>query len=393
MSARDEFDGLDQRHVEAVLRPSMVTFEPLGAQHAADKEAGVWAEEWGCHSQTHDVVWPNDLGPPPPIMGLQHLKRALLRFPAATWLGWDQIHPRALLRLDDSLLLALLRLLFLCECQGKWPLAVALVVIVLLPKPDGGRRPIGLLPSLPRIWMRIRRTVAEEWESLNKRSYLYAGAGKGAPIATWKQAARAEVASSIDGAQCGLALLDLVKAFERVQWHILVREAFRLRYPLWILRLSIAAYRMGRTVRVDSIFSFIVFAVRGITAGSGLATTELRVLMINIVDSACVLYPAVIPVLYVDDLSVEVAGTRRLVITYLIPFELCVCKRMREDLLEVSRKKSVVTSSTDWLGFELQRGLAEFGVCYSRRVKSFGAGLGAGSRRNTNVASDCLRAF
>ena len=39
--------------------------------------------------------------------------------------------------------------------------------------------------------MRIRRTVAQEWELLNKRSYLYAGAGKGAPIATWKQAARA----------------------------------------------------------------------------------------------------------------------------------------------------------------------------------------------------------
>ncbi len=36
-------------------------------------------------------------------------------------------------------------------------------------------------------------------------------------------------------------LLDLVKAFDRVPHHVLVREAMRLRYSLWLVRLAIAA--------------------------------------------------------------------------------------------------------------------------------------------------------
>ena len=59
-------------------------------------------------------------------------------------------------------------------------------------------------------------------------------------------------------------------------------------YSLWVLRLSLAAYRLARVLRVDGAFSNFIVATRGITAGSGLATTELRVLMTNIVDGVCV---------------------------------------------------------------------------------------------------------
>ena len=49
------------------------------------------------------------------------------------------------------------------------------------------------------------------------RSWIYAGVGKGADIAAWKQAARAELASTAKWkAGYAQALLDLVTAFERV---------------------------------------------------------------------------------------------------------------------------------------------------------------------------------
>eukprot|EP00975_Prorocentrum_lima_P059075 12389603-Prorocentrum_lima.AAC.1 len=38
------------------------------------------------------------------------------------------------------------------------------VMIVYLPKPDGGQRPIGLLPSIARLWGRIQVPVAKAWE-------------------------------------------------------------------------------------------------------------------------------------------------------------------------------------------------------------------------------------
>jgi hypothetical protein len=117
--------------------------------------------------------------------------------------------------------------------EGNWPLAVRLVVIVLLPKLDGGFRPIGLLPLLPRIWMRARRDAAQEWERANARSSLYGGEAKGATVAAWKQAARAELANIL-GASYAQVLLDLVKAFERIPHWVLVREARRLGYPFMV---------------------------------------------------------------------------------------------------------------------------------------------------------------
>ena len=392
LSEADLLDELDECQLVA-LRRTVSEAQPMTVQQLADKEATIWAAEWGVGREVQEVTWPADLGPPPPLMTLCSLKRALASFAEATGLGWDDLHPRALLRLSDSLLLALLRLLAACERYGRWPRGVAVVIIALLPKPDGGRRPIGLFPLLPRVWMRVRRDVAREWERLHERPYLYAGVGKGANVAAWKQAARAELALAIPGVEYGQALLDLVKAFDRVPHHILAREAAHLGYSLWVLRLALAAYRLGRVLRLDGAISSLVFALRGITAGSGLATTEMRILLMRIVDEACVLYPAVTPTLFVDDLSAEVAGTRRFILRYLIPFVLFVCDRMTNDHLEISRKKSVCVASSDSLGKDLARGLQRFGIRCVRRVKSLGSGLGAGARRNAQVTMARLRAF
>ncbi len=241
--------------------------------------------------------------------------------------------------------------------------------------------------------MRIRRQVARDWELANPRPYLYAGVGKGANVAAWKQGARAELAQSLPHVLYGQALLDLVKAFERVPHHVLVREAIRLGYSLWILRLALAAYRLGRVIRVDGILSTVVYAARGITAGSGLATTEMRILLMHIVDSACRLYPAATPTLFVDDLSIEAAGTFTYIRKHLVPFVLYVCDRMTDDLLEVSKAKSVCTASSEELGHTLERDLRRYGIRFMRRVKSLGVGLGAGVRRNAVVGAARLRAF
>lgn len=66
-----------------------------------------------------------------------------------------------------------------CEVAGRWPDAVEeLAIIVSLPKPEGGFRPIGLLPTLSRIWSSARRAVAREWERVNERAYSYVGEAK-----------------------------------------------------------------------------------------------------------------------------------------------------------------------------------------------------------------------
>ena len=106
--------------------------------------------------------------------------------------------------------------------------------------------------------MRVRRNLAHAWEAANPRPYLYAGVGAGADIAAWRQSCRAETATSVAHAAYGQTLLDLVKAFDKVPYDVLVREAAALHYPLWILRLAIAAYRGPRRIRIDGALSDVV---------------------------------------------------------------------------------------------------------------------------------------
>ena len=154
-----------------------------------DNVAEGWASEWGETLTMPACQWPVDLGPPPSLLDLHELKAALRSFPTQLGLGWDQIHPRALLRLEDSKLVALLRVIFLCECGGRWPGLSSDVIVALLPKPSGGRRPIGLFPWLPKVRGKLRRATASLWEEANTRRYLYGGVGSSAETAAWKQGA------------------------------------------------------------------------------------------------------------------------------------------------------------------------------------------------------------
>ena len=101
---------------------------------------------------------------------------------------------------------------------------IGIVIIALLPKAGGGNRPIGLCPSMVRLWMRLRLPVAQAWQSMHDRPYFFAGEAKGADVAAWKQAARAEC-SAYDGLGHTLALLDIINAFDGVPWDWLVKQA------------------------------------------------------------------------------------------------------------------------------------------------------------------------
>ena len=142
-----------------------------------------------------------------------------------------------------------------------------------------------------------------------QKPYLYAGKKMGAIVVAWKQGFRgalsAEAGRTVNYCE---ALLDLMKAFDLVPHWVLIREGLALGYPLWLLRLSLATYKMKRVVRVRKIVSGLIWAFRGMTAGSGFATTEMRVVMINLVEKALRAHPSVTPTVFVDALAAESAG-------------------------------------------------------------------------------------
>ena len=139
---------------------------------------------------------------------------------------------------------------------------------------------------------------------------------------------------------CSGALVDLVKAFERVPYWLLVQKAVELGYPLWLLRLSIATYTMRRVLRVGTVYSKLLVALRGITAGSGLATTEMRLCMLRRVEKALTLHRTVVSTLFVDDLSAECTGPDHAIIGELVPFITTIAKSVEADGMELSRKRN-----------------------------------------------------
>ena len=110
-------------------------------------------------------------------------------------LGCDNLEPRALARLSDAALTALAATLHVCEAVGRWDAASFLVRIVLLPKTDGGLRPIDLFPTIVRVWMRARLPAARAGEEDHASSTVFGGKGVGAQRAAWVAALRAETAA------------------------------------------------------------------------------------------------------------------------------------------------------------------------------------------------------
>jgi len=64
------------------------------------------------------------------------LREAALTFTANTGLGWDKLHPRAVLRCPDAAVIVLACILVAAEAAGCWPESVGVTLICLLPKPD-----------------------------------------------------------------------------------------------------------------------------------------------------------------------------------------------------------------------------------------------------------------
>ncbi len=234
--------------------------------------------------------------------------------------------------------------------------------------------------------------IARAWESDNFRPQMFGGLGMSAQRAAWQAAFQAELAARKEDSYAQ-SLLDLVKAFEKVQ-HFRVKAAAKKHgYDLTILRLTFSAYRMGRVVGVDGVMSRIIVAMCGITAGSGTATTELRVLLLDIVDQTYALWATVSLTVFVDDMSVEASGHRSEVRTDVAGATDYIVKELTHLDLEVSVKKSVVLADRLSLAKAVARTSKTGKVSAVRQSKLLGAPAGGGRRRATRALAIRLAAF
>ena len=118
----DDVDGLSADDMAAVLRHECSIRSPLDAQQEAedqaDKSSDIWAVGTNDDGAIASLSTCGDWEVPDELL-LDELLKSLASFPNGTGLGWDRVHPKALLRADPKWVHSLLKFLMRCEAAGR----------------------------------------------------------------------------------------------------------------------------------------------------------------------------------------------------------------------------------------------------------------------------------
>ena len=102
-----------------------------------------------------------------------------------------------------------------------WPAQVQTLICFLVPKTPTGERPIGFMPSIVRVWERLRKPILDQWVISQTRPYDWACKGRSAEVAAWQHLVLEEGRDDKPGVGRATAPLDMTKCFEQVWlWHV-----------------------------------------------------------------------------------------------------------------------------------------------------------------------------
>ena len=260
---------------------------------------------------TKPVVWPKevDLGPEFCFPDLKAARRCTNSYESGTSIGVDWLHPRHFGLLSDASLEAFLMFIRAIVFCGMVPEQIDVLLISLIPKPEGGTRPIGVFPSTIRFASRLcRSSYGETWLDSHKRNYHFGRRGKSSLKCAWRMAALSEYAFFTK--QCvNLTLYDIVKAFEHVSHDFLIQQAIEYDFDLSLLRWILALYRMERRIIVDGVCTAAVRARRSIVPGDSFADILMFLSLIGAADTVAHRYPHAYIGMVVDDLQVLNLGS------------------------------------------------------------------------------------
>ena len=113
----------------------------------------------------------------------------------------------------------------LIEICGDFPAGLQDLIVPLIPKPEGGLRPIGTFRTMFRLHSRCRRAAYQMWERRWAQHPAFNAAGRVSTLdGVWRQSARAE-AGKVANMSLLTLLCDLRKCYEHVRHEFLAFEA------------------------------------------------------------------------------------------------------------------------------------------------------------------------
>ena len=318
------------------------------------------------------------------------LRRCARSFRSSTAIGCDSLVPRWVAWLSDELLEAFISFLTSIEDLGCWPHEVAQAIIHLIPKASGGRRPIGVLATVTRIWESMRKPVVWQWRAKHTRPYNWATAGRSAEAAVWGQALRDEVARA-KGKACGAVLYDLVKEYEYVRLELVWEAGLQMEFPAVILRLLMEIYAFVRTLVYRGALADGIETLSAILAGSVFAMDALAMVLTGAVGRIILTLPNISVVLYVDDPTAHAReDSAEEVASVLDECTGLVIEALEDELgMRVSRAgdgrqprasdKTVAVGSSAEVRKKLKRGVGSRGIHVRKNTLHLGSDYSAGA--------------
>ncbi|CAK0805455.1 unnamed protein product, partial [Prorocentrum cordatum] len=289
-----------------VLQEVLPALQAEGSAALVDREMKPWIDIWNYHGLT-SMVLPSDAhtwDALPPLQ-LHDVHDVLRSFPWRTGVGQPGIPPRALEDLSDDALHVMIAVFHKCEEPLVWPSGRLINTMVRLPKPEGGCRLLGLMPTLVRVWGRARRPITKAWEPAHPSSLVWgtgpgrSSSGSACELNLAKEQAR------LGGWDSAQAALDLWKAYEMVAPEAQLVEARALGFPLGLAWMLLSTYRQPRTLAAFNTTSDLFVAWQGNIAGCGHANSLLLVLTLRALQRAHSIAPSVTPRGLVDDVTLD----------------------------------------------------------------------------------------
>ena len=190
-------------------------------QHNADLRVQPLHDLWEADKSEVQVAWPR-------IDDFENLKTPTVdqcrffaaKYKANTAIGVDGIPPRLLALLSDGTIESFIHLACASVKHGLTPSQVRLLLVSLIPKKDGGDRPIGIFATFVNWISKIFRFLyGESWLLDNHRRFRFGGPSGSSLAAVWRQSAISEYAVN-RGLSAATALYDIVKALRTSSMHI-----------------------------------------------------------------------------------------------------------------------------------------------------------------------------
>ncbi len=309
------------------------------------------------------------------------MRWAARRFKPYTGIGADLFRPHWFAWLSDPLLQVISQFMTAIEGAGRWPGQVLVVLVHLIPKEGGGRRPIGLLASIVRWWERVRAPLIQQWRARNARPFNWAAPGRSAERAVWEQSLLDEAAMA-RGWCSASTLVDLVRAFEHVPLEVLWRKAKAHHFPLRLICLVLELCAAPRRLVFRGAVSEATNTLTAVVAGLVAAIDCMYLMVVDTLDGLRRDFPALRLVAYVDDLTLHRIGREEEVKSDIEAATARLVKELEEGCrLVVSRAKSAVVVSGMGLRRKLRKGMTGLGIPVGLKARLLGVDYHPGNTR------------